>query len=236
MKQIICRDVAIGYDNHVLINNINFEVNEGDYICIIGENGVGKSTLMKTLINLKKPISGQVIMSNNISRKHFGYLTQQKEIQKDFPGSVKEIVISGCQNKCGFRPFYNKVEKQSAIDAIQKMGILNLKDKCFSELSGGQQQRVLMARALCAAEKILFLDEPATGLDQKSLTDFYDITSTINRENKMTVVMISHDVDTAIKYASHILYIGEKVILQTTEEYLRDNNHHISDKKDGGDY
>lgn len=234
MEQITCKGLAIGYDNHILVDNINFGVNKGDYICIIGENGVGKSTLMKTLVNLNKPIKGQVIIADDISRKQFGYLTQQKQIQKDFPGSVKEIVISGCQNKCGFRPFYNKQEKKLALEAIQKMGISNLENKCFSELSGGQQQRVLMARALCATDKILFLDEPATGLDQKTLADLYAITSSINKEDGITIVMISHDINTAVKYASHILYIGQEVTFQTKEQYLISSNTPSYTEKGGG--
>ncbi len=233
MKQIECKDLAIGYDNSILADGINFSINKGDYICVIGENGAGKSTLMKVLLNLKKPISGEIVLEEGMNRKDFGYLTQQKEIQKDFPGSVKEIVISGCQSKCGMRPFYNKSEKQLAVDAMEKMKILDLQNKCFRELSGGQQQRVLMARALCATSKVLFLDEPVTGLDPNAIVEFYNIINSLNKEDQVTIVMISHDVKTAIKYASHILYVGKEMFFGTKKEYLKDKSHHVFDMQNG---
>ncbi len=233
MKQIECKALAIGYDNSILADGINFSINKGDYVCIIGENGAGKTTLMKVLLNLNKPMSGDIILGEELNRKDFGYLTQQKEIQKDFPGSVKEIVISGCQSKCGIRPFYNKSEKQLAVDAMDKMKILDLANKCFRELSGGQQQRVLMARALCATSKILFLDEPVTGLDPNAITEFYNIINTLNKENQVTIVMISHDIKTSMKHASHILHVGKQTFFGTKEEYLKGKSGNVFDIPNG---
>lgn len=221
MFQLICQDLALGYDGKKILENLDFTINSGDYLCIVGENGSGKSTLMKTILGLEQPISGKIIKGEGVLKSQIGYLPQQTVIQKDFPASVKEIVYSGCQARCGMRPFYNKEEKALAEECMEKMGISDLKNICYRELSGGQQQRVLLARALCAAQKILLLDEPVTGLDPRVTAEMYSLIESLNKNDGITIIMISHDVNAALKYASHILHIGNDVFFGTKQEYLK---------------
>ena len=221
MEQITCKNLAIGYDGKVLLKDINFSVKSGDYLCIIGENGSGKSTLMKTLLNLQQPISGKILYGAGVKSDEIGYLPQQTVIQKDFPASVREIVLSGCQNRVGMRPFYKRSEKKCASEMMEKLQITNLENRCYRELSGGQQQRVLLARALCATKKILLLDEPVSGLDPKVTEEMYRLIEKINCEDRITIIMISHDIKAATNYASHILHIGEEIFYGTRQEYER---------------
>lgn len=216
--QILCENLSIGYGNMVLHDNINFSVNKGDYLCIIGENGCGKSTLMRTLLGLQPPLEGKIVFGDGLKQNEIGYLPQQTAVQKDFPASVREIILSGCQNKCGLRPFYSRKEKQVASEMMEKLQITHISNKCFRELSGGQQQRVLLARALCATSKILLLDEPVTGLDSKASEEMYQFISRINREEDITIIMISHDVDNAINDATRVMKIGKDISIRSAED------------------
>ena len=220
MALLTIQDLALGYDGHVIVDSLNFHVNAGDYLCIVGENGSGKTTLMKALLHLQEPISGQIVMGDGLKRNEIGYLPQMTVVQKDFPASVKEIVLSGFQGRCGLRPFYSREEKQLADENMARMGIQNLERHCYRDLSGGQQQRVLLARALCATKKLLLLDEPVSGLDPKVTAELYSLIAELNQEG-ITVIMISHDIAAAAKYASHILHIGDTVFFGTKEEYLK---------------
>lgn len=220
MAHLICQNLALGYDGKTILSDLNFSVNPGDYLCIVGENGSGKTTLMKTLLHLHTPASGSIKTGDGLQPNEIGYLPQQTLIQKDFPASVWEIVLSGCLNKCGLRPFYTKSQKEMVTANIEKMGITHLKKRCYRELSGGQQQRVLLARALCAAEKMLLLDEPVSGLDPKVTAEMYELIKKLNDEG-ITIIMISHDIQASLKYASHILHIGETVFSGTKQEYMK---------------
>ncbi|KAI4453367.1 glutamate--trna ligase [Holotrichia oblita] len=220
MPQLICRDLTLGYEGKTIVSGLSFSVEAGDYICIIGENGSGKSTLMKTILKLKTPMSGQILTGEGLLQSDIGYLSQQTDVQKDFPASVQEVVFSGCLNRCGLRPFYNKQEEKIAVDIMEKLGIRSLAKICYRELSGGQQQRVLLARALCAAQKILLLDEPMAGLDPKATVEMYGIIKNLNN-NGITIIMVSHDIAASIKYASHILFIGNPLFYGTKTEYLK---------------
>lgn len=220
MAQIICQNLSIGYEGRAICQNINCSVGKGEYLCIVGENGCGKSTFMRTLLQLQQPVSGKILLGDGLEEHEIGYLPQQTVIQKDFPASVREIVLSGCQNHCGLRPFYNRKEKQHAEEMMEKMRIAHLSGQCYRELSGGQQQRVLLARALCAAKKILLLDEPVSGLDPKATEEMYHLLEQLNHDEKMTVIMISHDIKAAVTYASHILYLGNPLFYGTKEKYL----------------
>ena len=219
MEQITCKNLAIGYDGKVLLKDINFSVKSGDYLCILGENGSGKSTLMKTLLNLQQPISGKISYGAGVRSDEIGYLPQQTLVQKDFPASVREIVLSGCQNRVGMRPFYNRTERQRAREMMEKLQITKLENRCYRELSGGQQQRVLIARALCATRKILLLDEPVTGLDPRVTEEMYRLIEKINCEDQVTVIMIAHDIKAAMTYATHVLHLGESIFYGTRQEY-----------------
>ncbi len=219
MALITIQDLSLGYDSHTIVGNLNFSVNAGDYLCIVGENGSGKTTLMKTLLHLQEPVSGKILIGDGLKKNEIGYLPQQTIVQKDFPASVREIVLSGCQARCGLRPFYRKEEKQLAEANMTRMGIAALQDRCYRELSGGQQQRVLLARALCATQKVLLLDEPVSGLDPKVTAEMYDLIEDLN-QGGITIIMISHDITAAVRYASHILHIGASVFYGTKEAYL----------------
>jgi len=206
MAQLTCQRLCVGYDGQSVLQDLTFELLAGDYLCIVGENGSGKSTLMKTILGLQTPISGSILTGDGLRKNEIGYLPQQTQVQKDFPASVREIVLSGCQGRCGSRPFYNKEEKKLAAEAMEKMQITRLARRCYRELSGGQQQRVLLARALCATQKMLLLDEPVSGLDPKVTAEMYTLIEKINREDGITVIMISHDVAGAVPFASPILH------------------------------
>ena len=235
MAQLTCQTLCVGYDGRPVLQGLSFELLAGDYLCIVGENGSGKSTLMKTILGLQTPISGRILTGDGLRKNEIGYLPQQTVVQKDFPASVREIVLSGCQGRCGSRPFYNKEEKQLASDAMDKMQVTRLARRCYRELSGGQQQRVLLARALCATQKMLLLDEPVSGLDPKVTAEMYTLIEKLNREDGITVIMISHDITAAVKYASHILHIGDTVFFGTKTAYLQSPQGRLFDVKKGGD-
>lgn len=213
-------NLSLGYEGKEIIKDISFAIEKGDYLCIVGENGAGKSTLMKTILGLIEPIKGEVVFGDGLNKIEIGYLPQQTIVQRDFPASVEEIVLSGCQGRMGLRPFYSKEEKRLAIDNMERMNISHLAKRCYRELSGGQQQRVLLARALCATRKILLLDEPVSGLDPRAMSELYELIEKLNKEG-ITVIMISHDIAVAIKYASHVLHIDNRTFFGTKEEYLK---------------
>jgi len=208
----------MGYESKKIIANVSFTVDSGDYLCIIGANGTGKSTLAKVIAGLCKPLGGNIFTGDGVGIHDIGYLPQQTDIQRDFPASVGEIVLSGCLGRCN-KPFYGKNEKILAQHNMKRLGISNIASKCYRNLSGGQQQRVLLARALCSAGKILLLDEPVSGLDPDASRSMYDILENINNDG-MTVIMITHDMNAVYKYASHILQLGETSFFGTKEQAL----------------
>ena len=221
MSLLKCENLCFSYDGVTVVKDLNFTVEEGDYLCIIGENGAGKSTLIKGLLRLKKPSSGTVEMGEGLRASEIGYLPQQTQIQKDFPASVREVVLSGCLNRMGLRPFYSRAEKERARENMEALEILDLQDQCYRDLSGGQQQRVLLARALCATQKLLLLDEPVSGLDPVVTADMYRVIEELHQSG-VTILMITHDVTEALPYATHILHLGRRRFFGTRDEYLRD--------------
>lgn len=222
MAQLSCQNVVLGYEGRAVIRELNFEVNRGDYLCIVGENGSGKSTLIKALLKLKAPMEGEIKMGDGLEADEIGYLPQQTLVQRDFPASVQEIVRSGCLNRRGWRPFYNREEKEKAAEAMKKLGISKLAKRCYRELSGGQQQRVLLARALCASKAMLLLDEPVAGLDPMAMQEMYDLLTWLNQGEKITIIMVSHDIESAVKNASHILHISEEpLFFGSKEDYIK---------------
>lgn len=220
MSLLKITDLTLGYDSTVVVKDLNFTVDPGDYLCILGENGAGKSTLMKALTGLLKPISGTIERGDGLEPSELGFLPQQTQIQKDFPASVQEIVLSGCLSRLGWRPFYSAKEKAIAAENLERLGISDLRKESFKDLSGGQQQRVLLARALCSTGKLLLLDEPVTGLDPMAQIELYELIQKLNNEGT-AIIMITHDADTAVEYSSHILHIGDELFFGKKEEYLQ---------------
>ena len=225
---IQCSHVDFGYENQDAVVDVTMEVEPGDYICIVGENGSGKSTLMKGLLGLLKPTKGSISMSDELKKSGIGYLPQQTAAQKDFPATVNEVVLSGCLSRRGSRPFYSKNEKDLAVRNMTRLGIDGLAGRCYRDLSGGQQQRTLIARALCATDKLLILDEPITGLDPEAIVEFYEIIRKLNRKEGVAILMVSHDIANVVKQADKILHLKREVLFYgLTEAYLKSEAGHI---------
>jgi zinc transport system ATP-binding protein len=215
-----CRNLCYAYDDKIALKDLDFSVEETDYVCVAGENGAGKSTLVKGLLGLIKPVSG-VLEFDKTLRGKTGYLPQQTAAQKNFPACVEEVVLSGLIGEKKFLPFYTLSDKKTARQNMEKLGILDMAKRCFGELSGGQQRRALLARALCATEKLLILDEPAAGLDPLAAQELYSLLEKINREMKITIIMVSHDINSAIKYANKILHLWKKqLFFGSVEDYI----------------
>ena len=210
MSQIICRDLTLGYNGVTVFEHLNLKVNKGEYLCIVGDNGSGKSTLMKALLGLKSPDSGSITLGEGMHHGDIGYLPQQSEHQRDFPATAYEVVLSGCVGSLKKRFFYSKESKALAKANMEKLGVLQLKNRSYSSLSGGQQQRVLLARALCAAKETILLDEPVSGLDPTSTVEMYQLIQQLHRDSGMTVIMVTHDIGAVIRYADCVLHMGER--------------------------
>ncbi|MGI6721804.1 MAG: metal ABC transporter ATP-binding protein [Anaerovoracaceae bacterium] len=222
MSLITCKKATFSYGHHEVLRNVDFHVDAGDYLCIVGENGAGKSTLVKGLLGLKKPTSGSIELGDGLGRSEIGYLPQQTEAQRNFPASVFEVVLSGRLNRCGMRPFYREEDKADVLVKLVMLGIEGLKNRSYNDLSGGQQQRVLLARALCASQKLILLDEPVTGLDPVMTSDMYDLIDHLNKKHGFTVIMVSHDIEEAVARASRILHLRqEQLFFGPTEEYVK---------------
>ena len=233
---IKCEHVDLGYENQDAVINVNMEVCPGDYLCIVGENGSGKSTLIKGLLGLLKPSGGKLTVAEELKTTGIGYLPQQTAAQKDFPASVREVVLSGCLSRRGRRPFYSKTEKDIASANMEKLGITQLANQCYRELSGGQQQRVLIARALCATRELLILDEPITGLDPMAIQDFYSMIRKLNREDKVAIIMFSHDLRNAVEEANKILHLQKQVLFYgPAHDYMNSKaaGHFFHEKEQG---
>lgn len=220
MALIKCEGVALGYEGTVVVSGVDLTVERGDYLFIIGENGSGKSTLVKGLLGLIAPVAGVIEYGDGLGRRGIGYLPQKTEIQRDFPATVREVVLSGCISG-GFHPFYTKDDKLRAHEAMQRLKIHDIEKKSYRELSGGQQQRVLLARALCATQTLLLLDEPATGLDPAATAELYAAIGELNRVDGVTVIMVSHDLHALSAEAKHVLHMKKTPLFYgTREEYL----------------
>lgn len=233
MALIACKGLSLRYENRLAVEDASFEIESGDYVCIVGENGSGKSTLLKGLLGLKAPDAGSISYGEGLKQRMIGYLPQQTVVQKDFPASVYEVVLSGCLNRRGMRPFYSSAEQQIAERNIERLSIGALRRKSYRDLSGGQQQRVLLARALCATEKLLLLDEPVTGLDPVVTADLYALIRRLNREG-VTVVMVSHDITCAVHNAGKILHMGTGVLFYGSAQDYPDSE--VGRRFLGGDH
>ena len=220
MAQIICKDLSLGYEGETVCEGLNIEINKGDYLCIVGDNGSGKTTFTRALLSLTPAISGTISFGDGVSRRDVGYLPQQSELQKDFPASVEEVVLSGCTARLGRRFFMGRGERLEAMQNMKMMNVYDLAKKSYSTLSGGQMQRVLLARALCAANKVLILDEPVSGLDPNASADMYETIHHLNKHTGITIIMVTHDIDNALRDATKVLKISKEPTLYTSvEEY-----------------
>lgn len=216
---IVCRDLSLGYEGQSVLSHLNLHIKSGDYLCVVGDNGSGKSTLMRGLLGLLPPLSGSIERAEELERGAVGYLPQQTRAQRDFPATVEEVVLSGFLNRKGL--FYSAAQRSQALMNLGKLGALELRAKSYRDLSGGQQQRVLLARALCAASRLLILDEPVTGLDPAAAQDLYKTLNYLNKKEGMAVVMVTHDLRPALRDAGTVLHIGHSgTFLGTPEEYL----------------
>jgi zinc transport system ATP-binding protein len=213
-----CRDVSFEWEGNTVIQGLNFEVQEGDYLCITGENGSGKSTLIQGLLGIKQPEGGSIIRNRDLKSRKTGYLPQRRSSMNFFPAGVYEVVLSGRIGRLGMRPFYSRSDKREAEENLERLGIAALRNQCYGELSGGQQQRVLLARAFCAAEQLLVLDEPAAGLDPVVSAEMYGIVEKFNREKGITVIMVSHDIEKALGDANRILHLGNRQLFYGTAD------------------
>ncbi len=221
MSLIVSESLTLAYDAIPVATDISFAVEPGDYLCIVGENGSGKSTLVKAIMGLHPIHEGRLTVSDEVRRGGIGYLPQHTPAQRDFPASVREIVRSGCLRRAGMRPLWRATDKRLTDEAMARMGIEHLAGKCYRELSGGQQQRVLLARAFCATDKLMVLDEPIAGLDPLAMSEMYRMIDELHRDG-VAVVMVSHDVSAAVTYADHILHIGKTAhFFGKTEHYLK---------------
>lgn len=214
---IACTGLSLSYEGCPAVADLSLEIRRGDFLSVLGENGSGKSTLMKALLGLKKPAAGQ-IRYQDIVPAQIGYLPQQTMVQRDFPATVFEVVLSGCLNKNGLRPFYTQSQKKAARSNMEKLGISDISKQSYRTLSGGQQQRVLLARALCATEKMLLLDEPVTGLDPVAQADFYHMIHHLNAKHGITIIMITHDINNALGYSNQILHMKKKALFFGTRD------------------
>lgn len=210
MAQLRCENISVGYEDGIVVSDVSFELNRGDYVCIVGENGAGKSSLLKGILGLAKIQGGKLEYGDGMSRADVGYLPQQKDYQKNFPATVKEVVMSGFLNKMGLRPYYNRAEKGKAMEILSDFGMADYVRASFGSLSGGQKQRVLLARAMCATDKLLLLDEPTTGLDPVATEELYELLKRLNREKKTTILMVSHDLNKAVSDAGLILHVNKR--------------------------
>ena len=210
MAQLRCENISVGYEDGIVVSDVSFELNRGDYVCIVGENGAGKSSLLKGILGLAKIQGGKLEYGDGMSRADVGYLPQQKDYQKNFPATVKEVVMSGFLNKMGLRPYYNRAEKAKAMEILSDFGMADYVRASFGSLSGGQKQRVLLARAMCATDKLLLLDDPTTGLDPVATEELYELLKRLNREKKTTILMVSHDLNKAVSDAGLILHVNKR--------------------------
>lgn len=207
MNLIKVTNLCAFYESKKIFENLNFTIQDGDYLCIIGENGSGKTTLMKTLLGFDIKHKGCIEL-NGFTKKEIGYLPQKTQHQKDFPASVLEVVMSGFAGRGFFGAKYSKSQRQQALKNMELLNIKSIAEKSFSELSGGQQQKVLLCRALCAAKRVLLLDEPTTSLDEVAAQEMYDIINELNNKG-LAVIMITHDIVHAVNTAKHILSFSE---------------------------
>jgi len=203
----------------VILENISFEIYHGEYIAIIGPNGGGKTSLIRLLLGLEKPSSGEIkIFGKRLDKfkqwYKIGYVPQRASlVDENFPATVEDIVEMGRTAKRGIFSSFSKIDKEKVEDAMVKMDIVHLKDKMVGTLSGGQRQRVMIARALASSPEILILDEPNTGVDVKSQQRFYALLKKLNKEENITILFITHDIGVIADDIGRLFTINRKATI-----------------------
>ena len=218
MSLIKIENASLGYEGKTVVNDISVDIKEKDYICIVGENGSGKTTLMKALLGLLKPLSGSITYSDGLKQNEIGYLPQSSDIQRDFPASVQEVVLSGCLNK-KHTFFYSKEQKKTAAENMKLTGIYDLRKKCFRELSGGQRQRISIARAIIRNPRVIIFDEATSALDSVTEKEIQKAIENLTADR--TTFIVAHRLST-IKNADKIAVMdgGRCVEYGTYEELM----------------
>lgn len=203
------KGVTAGYDEEIILRDINFIVEPNDFIGIIGPNGGGKTTLVKVILGLLKPMKGEVNWFNSSLSMHVGYLPQTSDYDRQFPVTVKEVVLSGLLSVKRFTWRFMKSDKVRIKEVLSMMGIEHLTDKNIGELSGGQMQRVLLGRAIISEPQLLILDEPNTFVDNRFEHDLYELLKELN--TKMAILMVSHDIGTITSYVKTIACVNRNL-------------------------
>jgi len=217
-KMITIEKLSYSYNSIEVLSNISCEIAEGDYIGLVGPNGSGKSTLIKLILGLLVPTAGSVSLFGRPSselkcREVIGYLPQKMSFFNPyFPSTVKEIVALGLVSRKKFPKRLDAADEKTIDMTLEMLNISDIRHKMIGDLSGGQQQRVFIARALVNKPELLFLDEPTTALDPETRENFFEVLRSLNRKNKVTVVLVTHDIGTIGKYASKLLYIDRGII------------------------
>ena len=220
MSLVRVKNLTLGYNGQAILKNLSFVVEEGDFICVVGKNGSGKTTLVKGILGLIKPMQGEVVFED-LQPNFVGYTPQETNVNEYFPATVFEIVLSGSLNRAKRKFFYSQSDKKEALEKLELLKLIKIKNKSFNELSGGQKQKVLLARSLMATNKLLILDEPSNNLDFETKKDFYEILKKINQEQRITIIMITHDLDHDNLIGNKILSLREEIFYGKTEDFVR---------------
>jgi zinc transport system ATP-binding protein len=222
--------VNYSYNDHPVLEYISFVINEGEYLGIIGPNGGGKTTLLRIMLGLLKPSSGKVkIFGQEIhnfrDRYKLGYVPQRAAHEEFyFPASVEEVVRSGRTAKIGLFKRFHREDRKAVKQAMDIAGVLELKDRLIGELSGGERQRVFIARALAGGPGVLILDEPVVGVDIASKDRFYSFLKHLNKEKKITIIFVSHDVGAIAHEVNDVLCLNRRLICHgSPKDYIKED-------------
>lgn len=225
---ILFRDAVLGYGSgNVILNDVNLEVNRGEYLGIVGPNGSGKTTLLRTLLGLLKPISGTVQIGDGHSLR-YGYVPQRDTVDTLFPISVEDIVVMGRYGRIGLIRRPSQEDRRIARQCLEHVGIANLAGRAYTELSGGQKQRALIARALATEPDLLVLDEPTNGMDLASEHSLLELVRTLHEDDHLTVILVSHLLANVANSSQRIaiiaagrLEIGDRAEMLNSERLTR---------------
>lgn len=214
-KVLEVKDLSFSYPDKSILHRLSFDVDAGDFMCIVGTNGTGKSTLLKLILNQLSPLEGEIKLLGTNSEKYkdfasIAYVSQKAtNINRDFPATVEEVVSLGLYSKKGLFKRNTKEDKKLIDSALERVGMLDYKHRQIGYLSGGQQQRVFIAKALISNPRIIFLDEPTTGIDIRAVDSICCLLGDLNKNSGITIVMVTHDISSIIYHSNKILVLSE---------------------------